>query len=197
MAALATVADLTARLGRSLDETEELRAEALLDGASARVRAYTGQQFEQATTTDRIQVRNGRVRLPQRPVTAVSAIADTDGNDVEFTWHAGNYLTLSALGSIVRFDLEPYSNGGPTWVDVTYTHGYAAIPDDVVEVVCQMVLRAFGQSPETTGYSSESVDDYSYSIGPAAAAGAVGMLNDERAALDIYRRVGGTIRVGQ
>lgn len=198
MAALATVADLEARLGRSLDGgAETARAETLLDGVSARVRTYTGQQFDLATDDEqRLRVRRGRVRLPQRPVVAVSAIADVDGNDVEHTWHAGDVVHLAALGSVPRFDVEPYANGGPTWVDVTYTHGYATIPDDVVEVVCSMTLRAFGSDPSASGITQEAVEGYSYSMGAAGAAGAVGMLADEKATLDVYRRKGGTIRVG-
>lgn len=180
MADLATVADLEARLGRSLDAAEVIRAEALLAGASARVRSYTGQQFEQTTTTARLRVRNGRVRLPQRPVTAVTAVADVDANAINFTWHAGDSLT---------------GFGRTGWVDVTYTHGYVAIPDDVIEVVCQMALRAFGVAADAGGYASESIDDYSYSVGTVAASGAVGMLDQDRAALAPYRRLGGTIRV--
>ena len=190
MAALATVADLEARAGRAFSVDEVTRAEALLDGASARVRAYTGQQFDQDTTTDRLRVRNGRIRLPQRPVTAVSVIADTDGNDVAFTWYAGDLIDV---GWSSRADREPYTYS-TRWLDVTYTHGYATIPDDVVEVVCQMVLRAFGVDPEATGLSQESIGSYSYSVGTTAASGSVGLLGDERAALDVYRRVGGTIR---
>lgn len=195
MADLATVADLEARLERDLDGTEITRAEALLKGASARVRSYTGQQFDLvADDEQRIRVKSGKVRLPQRPVTAVSSIADMSGNDVAFTWHAGDLVHLDALGVIPRFDLEPYRSP-PAWVDVTYSHGYTTIPDDVVEVVCQMALRAFGTPAETSGISRESIDDYSYSVGAAAASGALGMLSDERAALDVYRRRGGTIRV--
>lgn len=195
MARLATVADLESRLGRGLDEDETTRAEALLDSASARVRTYTGQQFDETTGGSRLRVRSGRVRLPQRPVTAVASVADTDANDVAFTWHAGDTVYLDALGTLHRFDLQPYGGSGPQWVDVTYTHGYASTPDDVVEVVCQMVLRAFGSDPAASGLTQESVEGYSYSIGGAAAAGAVGMLDDEKAALDVYRRKGGTIRI--
>jgi hypothetical protein len=190
VAALATVADLEVRLGRVLDGDETARAEALLDGASARVRASTGQQFAAATDTARLRVRNGVVRLPQRPATAVTAVEDVAGNSLDFTWHAGQTFTL---GTTDRFDLEPLT--GDRWVDVTYTAGYAAIPDDVIEVVCQMVLRTFGVAAEASGYDSESIGSYSYSVGAVAAAGAVGMMNEERAALDHYRRKGGTIRV--
>ena len=192
MAALATVTDLENRLGRSLDADETIRAEALLDGASARVRSYTGQEFTETTTTERVMVRNGVIRLPQRPATAVTAVVDMDGNSLNFTWHAGQTFKL---GTPDRFDLEPFATE-QQWVDVTYTAGYATIPDLIVEVVCSMVLRAFGVAAEGTGYASESIGSYSYSVGAIAAAGAVGMMNEERDALAPYCRIGGTIRVG-
>lgn len=181
MANLATVADLQDRLGRALDATETTRAGALLEGASARVRTYTGQQFEQSTTTNRLRVRNGSIRLSQRPVTAVTTVKDTDGNVLTHTWHAGD-----------RLDVADQLTG--VWLDVTYTHGYATIPDDIVEVVCQMVLRTFGLPSESAGITQQAAGSFSYSVSAAAAAGAVGMLADERAALAPYRRVGGTIR---
>lgn len=191
MAALATLDDLEVRLGRAFSGDEIARAEALLDGASARVRTYTGQQFATATTTARLRVRNGTVQLPQRPATAVTAVEDMDGNSLDFTWHAGQTFTL---GTTDRFDLEPLS--GDRWVDVTYTAGYAAVPDDVIEVVCSMVLRTLGVAADAGGYESESIGSYSYSVGAVAAAGAVGLMNEEREALAPYRRAGGTIRVG-
>lgn len=194
MADLATVADLEARLGRSMDATELVRAEALLAGASARVRSYTGQQFEQSTTTDRVRVRSGRLRLPQRPVTAVTALADMNGNDITFTWHAGNDILLGSSGYPVRHPIDDAWYRHHDWVDVTYTHGYAEIPDDVVEVVCQMVLRTFGVAADSMGVTQQSAGPFSYSVGAAASAGAVGMLADEKAALAPYRRAGGTIR---
>lgn len=196
MADLATVADLEARLGRDLDAAEIARAEALLAGASARVRSYTGQSFDLATTTDRVRVRNGRLRLPQRPVVAVSVLADMNGTDITFTWHAGNDILMGSSGYPVRHPIEDAWYRHHDWVDVTYTHGYEAIPADVVEVVCSIVLRTFGVAADASGYDSESIGSYSYSVGAVAAAGAVGLMNEEREALAPYRRMGGTIRVG-
>lgn len=183
LAPLATVADLEGRLGRVLDAADTIRAELLLGDASAAVRAYTGQQFTAATTTARYPVRGNMVRLPQRPVTAVTAVANTDGAAVSFEWFYGHTVTLTA---------GPWTG----WVDVTYTHGYAEIPGEIIGLVCNLVARALGTLPDETGYQSESIGTYSYSVGPAAAAGPFGYLNDERAVLDRYRSVGGTIRTG-
>jgi hypothetical protein len=183
MPPLATVTDLEGRLGRVLSEDETDRAELLLEDASAAVRSYTGQQFTAtANAVVRLRARAGTIRLPQRPITAVDAVENMDGDAVEFTWYAGDKIVLTG-----------YPQDG--WFDVTYDYG-GEIPDDIVAVVCQMTARAFGTTPDATGYQSESIGTYSYTVGPAAAAGAVGLLNDERAVLDRYRRIGGMARLG-
>ena len=182
LAPLATVADLQGRLGRVLDPTETTRAGLLLGDASAAVRAYTGQQFTAATTTARFAVRGNTVRLPQRPVTAVTAVKDTSGTAVGYSWFYGHTVTLTA---------GPWSS----FVDITYSHGYAEIPGEIVGLVCNLVGRSMSTLPDETGYQSESIGTYSYSIGPAAASGPFGLLNDERAVLDRYRSVGGNIRI--
>lgn len=176
---LVTIDDIAARLGRDLTDSEEIRAEALVVDVSAAVRAYTGQTFSAEETTRRLHTRAGIVRLPERPVNSVTAVADLDGNDIEFTWYSGDTLTIAA---------SPTSG----WVDVTYSHGWEELPADIVAVVCQIVGRALGTPADEGAYQQESIGNYSYTIGPAAAAGATGMLNDERAVLDRYRRVGAT-----
>lgn len=176
---LATVDDVAARLGRDLTAEEELRAETLVVDVSAAVRSYAGQTFSAETTTARLRVRSGTIRLPQRPVVDVTEVADLDGNDIEFTWYHGDTLTLTGIPT----------NG---WVDVTYEHGWEELPADIVAVVCQIVGRALGMPADQGGYQSETIGSYSYAVGAAAAAGSTGMMNDERAALDRYRRIGGT-----
>jgi hypothetical protein len=194
--ALATTDDLAVRLGRTYTGTEEDKAEALLRDASAAVRSYTGQTFSLVTDdTVRLRPRNGTLRLPQRPVVAVSAVANVDGDTVSFTWDNGQTVYLAGYGyGLNAFEVEPFRSRLP-WLDVTYTHGYETIPDDIVAVVANIAGRAFGRQLEDAGLQSETIAGYSYSLGAAGAAGGVGMLNDERAVLDRYRIVGGTARL--
>jgi hypothetical protein len=188
---LATIEDVEARLGRVLDAGEDERVAALLDDASAAVRAYTGQGFTSEETTARLIPRNGKLNLPQRPVTAVSAVKTVDGDDIVFTWWIGNNVTVGAT-NLNWFEV----NGVPSQpLDVTYTHGYDTVPADIVAVVCQIVGRAMTKPADEAGYTQESIAGYSYALGAAAAAGAVGMLNDEKAVLDRYRRPGGSARL--
>src|SRR5690606_36466189 len=82
MAPLATVEDLEARLGRELTSEEAARANALLADASALIRGWTRQDFT-LTLGDVITLRpvGTVVRLPQRPVQAVTAVVAVGGSE--------------------------------------------------------------------------------------------------------------------
>lgn len=193
--ALATTDDLEVRLGRALTGAEVDRAEALLAGASARVQTYTGQTFELVEgDTAQVKVRNGYVRLPQRPVVSVASVETLEGNTLLYTWLNDDRIRVGVDSVDYSWVFEPWVTGLRE-VTVTYTHGYETIPADVVDVVCQMVGRALTRTPDQTGLVQESIAGYSYSVGGATAAGSMGMLADEKAALDVYRRQLGSIRV--
>jgi hypothetical protein len=191
---LATTDDLAVRLGRELTETETAQAEALLAGASQRVRTYTGLDFTLVEDdTAQIKVRNGIGRLPQRPVVAVTSVDDLNSNTVTFTWLGDDLVRLSPLVDSPWL-YEAWRNPIPE-VTVTYDHGYEDIPADVIDVVCSMAARSLSRGPDSGAIQSESIAGYSYTLGATAAAGTVGLLNDEKAALDVYRRRGGSIRL--
>lgn len=178
MPALATTNDLALRLGRTFTVEEEARAAALLDDASAAVRAYTGQQFTAGTATaERHTPIRGAVRLWQRPVNSITSVVDDAGDAVAYdTWFEGDRLVGFTTTSPVK---------------VTYTYGYATIPPDVVAVVCQIAGRAFGMTADSGGVTQEAIGSYSYTVGAAAAAGPLGLLPAEREVLDRYRYVAG------
>lgn len=190
---LATPGDVVARLGRDLTDSEVIRLGALLADASARVRRYCdGQQFTQATTTERLAISNGVVRLPQRPVTAVNSVTVVGGAGVAYRWN-GLDLIAMCVSPFDGFAVEPWITP-PSVVDVNYTHGYTTIPDDIIGVVCSVVLRAVGRTPTEGGITSETIMGYSYSVGVIGAAGAMGLLPDEQAVLEPYRRPVGVAR---
>lgn len=165
---LATVSDLGARLG--LDLTGDERAAAVLADASAAVRTYCGHTFTETTETITVQVRNGVATLPNGPVSEVDTV-EVDGEEITFTWAGGRQVDVCA-----------------SEVDVTYTWGYAEVPDVVIAVVCQVAGRAFGVNPQNAGSGPEQLGAYQVSVGVAGAAGPLGLLNDEKRALDAYRR---------
>lgn len=185
---LATIDDLEARLGEAV--TDPAKATALLTDASAAVRDASGQTISEATTTDWLKVRRGFVRIPQRPVTAVSAVEDENSNSVTFTWIDGtDKVRLDYVSAINAFELEPYRNALGL-VAVTSTHGYAegAIPDLIVAIVCSVTLRAMGRDPRDGGVSGETIEGYSYQIGSTGAAGPVGLLPEEKLRLESFLR---------
>lgn len=177
------------------DPTDGTRVAFLLEAASAAVRRYTGQQFTRSATTERLRVgRNDRLRLPQRPVNAVTTVETPTGIGLA----EGSTWVFDGIDEL-WFSCRPwvglwYPPGVPAdVVDVTYDHGYDETPADVVAVVCGIVLRAYGSPSEQGGIVQESITNYSYGRGSVGAAGAVGLLPDEKRALDVFRRVGGTI----
>lgn len=191
MARLATVEDVEARIGRNVaDEGERRRIETLLDDASAAVRTYTGRTFGQLTVTVRRVSRGWWVDLPA-DTTAVVSVEDMDGVTVTgWQWDGSRRMRV---GAVEAFDVEPASAGGEGVFDVTITRGAAGQPPQTVRaIVAQMAARAFGRPADQSGVQQESIAGYSYSVGSAAAAGGVGMLEGERTLLDRFRRRGGT-----
>lgn len=207
MANLATKADLVARLGRDITCDEDTRIEALLADASALVRAFTGQDFS-LTSGDALTIRaqGGMIRLPQRPVTAVTSVVAIGGNgapDVTLTdwWFDGiDQIRIGAGNYVINLPEVWWDDedGYPGTFRVTYSHGYAAVPPDVVAVVCGMVLRTVTAPTVAGGVVSETIGPYSYRLDSAGAGTSVALGEMERKALSRYRRTVGTssVKVG-
>lgn len=199
---LASLDDLEVRLNRNLTPDQQGLAAQFLSDASAAVRLYTGQTFTQVVDdVVRLKFRNGKVRLPQRPVTAVTAVTATawDGSETPVLWRWWDGLQdVTVFPNVPNFfAFEPFRTD-VTNVTVTYTHGYEAdeLPPALVGIVVQVVGRALGTDVIQTGITQESIGGYSYSLGAAAAAGGFGLLPAEKDMLDVFRRVGGAVTVG-
>lgn len=186
---LALAADVEARLGRNLTATEVKRLAPLLADASAAVRLRAGQQFTAGTSTQVLPIGPSRkVRLPQRPVTAIDEVVDPE-TDVALTyiwWDQSE--TIEVRPNVIdAWSFEPFHTNRLV-AKVTYQHGYDVIPSDIVAVVCQIAARALGRPADQSGITQENIDGYGYSIGSAAAAGGLGMLPAEAEVCDRYRR---------
>jgi hypothetical protein len=179
---LASASDLTVRAPATGATPDQIDA-ALVD-ASAAVRGYTGQTFNRTDTTDVLRTTCcGRLRLPQRPVHDVATVTTPDGDPVSWDWIVGtDRLEVASLARTFA---------------VTYDHGYddGEIPDDIVAVVCNVAARTLGQPREDAGITQRSITNYSESFGAVGAAGPVGLFEDERKALDRYRRIGVSAQV--
>lgn len=171
--ALATIADVEARLGRDLTVEETAKATAWLDDASALFVQRSIQQFEVGESKVRVFTRDGVVRLLQRPVIDIVEVKDINGNLVDYTWDG--FQSLYDLGTI-----------GP--VDVTYEHGSATIPEVVVAVVAGMVVRRLELAGDAVaGVTQQTVGPFSQSYATWAVGGQVMLSPAEAAVADSYR----------
>lgn len=153
-AQFATPDDLAARLGITLTDDEEERAELLLTQASKLIQDATRQTIR--LVTDDELVRPGsfgnRIRLPQRPVVEVTSIsASLPGGDPVDLTETSWYLDGDELVAVGFLGLSERSFGisgrgwlAPTYtLTITYTHGYETVPDLAKQVCLEAVIRAW------------------------------------------------------
>lgn len=165
LASFASVAELASLTGRDLDP-EDAGAQMHLRFATADIRVLCGQTLS-LVADDEVELRGNWSRvlhLPERPVIDVSA--------VEIRWQ-GVTTFAAQTGYILAIDkLELpgwYWAGDLGGVRVTYSHGFAVIPDDLVGVCCSMATRSL-RDP-AGDLASETLVSYSYTRADVAAAG--------------------------
>jgi hypothetical protein len=123
---LATVEDVEQAIGLKLKSDEIGRTEYYLQQASDLFTECALQKFLPAESRVRLFPQNGMVRLIQAPVIEVLSVQDLDGNDLDYTFDGFQSL----------YDLD----NGP--VIIEYEHGSDDVPQDVVNAVVRMVVRA-------------------------------------------------------
>ncbi|MEU5976385.1 hypothetical protein [Streptomyces sp. NPDC047315] len=195
MAALAKLSDLEARLGRPLTPAEAGRAQALLDDASALVRSYTRQTFARVDNDVVVlRAQQGEIRLPQRPVITVTSVIAVGAGDgipdlpvVGWQWDGLDIVRTVADTPVINFPetwLEDDLLRYPGTYRVTYSHGDADAPADVVAVVCRMVLRTLTAPTIAGGVTGETIGPYTYRTDGAGAGTGVLMQDDDRRMLN-------------
>jgi hypothetical protein len=167
--ALATVQDAT-DYGYTLPPAT---ADALLSRASTRVRRAAGQPITASTSTVQLKVDDDGLTLPAPPVTAVTAVAQINDDDTttalirgtEWFWDGERLTFASCL---------------VTRAQITYTHGYQTIPDDIVELVCEIANRLGAVPADVEGLLRQrSIDDYAETFATEAIAAAGDLLPSE------------------
>jgi hypothetical protein len=141
----------------------------ILDRASARVRRYTGQQITAGTST--VELARAPYRLPQRPVTSVESVTRPDDDEeLEFTLKSAGVLKVSG-------------RCGPIVVD--YSHGFAVLSDELIELVCAIASR-LAKTPDalSLGHRTEQAGGESITYGAEAYAAVGGLTPGEQEALD-------------
>jgi hypothetical protein len=174
MASLATASQLASRLQMDLDASS---ANDAVNSASGLVRAIARQQFSLVSQETVILHGNERVlTLPERPAVVdgsnpltITEVGEFGGIDVPMIEdrdysRIGNELTRGYpwwWNNTQRLMGYPRTRPLGVWaprVRVTYSHGYATIPDDVVSIVLDAAAVLYDNP---TGLRSISIDDYS------------------------------------
>lgn len=184
--AFATEAELETYLGASVTTDQ---ATLLLNIATGLIQNETGQTLS-AVAGDEIELRGNwtdRLWLPQRPVTAVSAIT-VDGIAApagDYTWTPDGCVTIDCESQIINAGNRRGYWGGPgIIVAVTYSHGFTVIPDDI-KGVCLALAARIQSAPNGGAVASESLGAYSVTYSREFS----GMLTaDEKKILKRYRR---------
>ncbi|MGW6741637.1 hypothetical protein ACWGDX_13075 [Streptomyces sp. NPDC055025] len=189
------------RIGRPLTSPEVARAQALLADASALVRAFTGQDFSR-TDGETLIVRSqqGEIRLPQRPVLAVTSVVAVGAGGapdlpvVGWRWDGLDIVRTSSDSPVINLpelwyedDLDAY----PGTYRVVYSHGTDSVPSNVIAVVAAMALRTLTAPSLAGGVTGESIGPYSYRTDGSSIGTAVVLGEGDRRILARYRRTSG------
>lgn len=149
MTALATTDDVAA-VSRAVPDSDTTKVERLLEMVSANVRRYVGLTFD-LVEDDELTVYpvDSEVVMPEWPITEATAVQQGAAVTVEIGTSGRLYRLVNGL----RQPWPPYP------VTVTYTHGWADIPLDVVQVVAEVVADQWNATTANPmGLSSASKD---------------------------------------
>lgn len=155
----ATATDLADFLGVDFDATTTTQANRMLQAASDEIRSVIGQNITRTSSTAVLPgVEDYWLVLPQTPVVSVESVK-MDGKDVtDFVLISGRlYRWWGWQDLFIIYE--------PRNITVTYTHGYATVPGDLVTLACSlasvaMAQTASGQMGQAPGLTGEGIDDY-------------------------------------
>lgn len=165
LAALATIADLTAR-GLTVEAGQETTvATTYLDVASTAVRDGAEVPISQATSTVTLEGPESQwLTLPGPPIVSVASV-EIDG-EAATDWRLRNHRLWRQCGW--------RSDCGPSEVEVVQTHGLDPVPSDIVDLVCRITAAALADyraDPDGTAgldaadIRSERIGDYAVTYG--------------------------------
>lgn len=183
--------DLT---GKTYTDDQVWQITTQLSAASREIQKYTGQKLLRQAHIWKPKF-CAELRIPQMPDVVITSVKDVNANNVAYSFDGVDtlYVTNPAL---IAFDYNPFIlTGFSNRLTVVYEAGYDVIPSDVKAICCQMAIRAFGADPMKSGMTQESITNYSYQQGQAAAAGPIGMLPMESDSLEPYKRIRGPIEM--
>lgn len=164
MADFCTVVDVSEFLQVDISTQDQLAAaKRAVKEATAAIRNYTKQYLELVEDeTITLDCKGGyRLYLPEVPVTEVSAVIEDDETlTVDDDYKLGQHGIL-------------HRQGGAKWaagiqiIQVTYSHGYETLPDDIVDIATRAASRAYQSGLRAVedegmlGVQSKSLGDFS------------------------------------
>lgn len=198
MPALADVIDIPGSGGFTSDQVAS--AQQALDTASAAVRAFCRRQFTAAQRTTRLRAKGHWILLPHRPVISVDHLAVMVYGQATATsgwvWDGLDRVWIGNLGMVINLseELSQALQFGVTVAEVTYTSGYAQVPEDVVTVTANLAARALA-IPAGGVYQSQSAGPFSQTVAPWAQGGPLALSDADKLILKQYRRGGNTVEL--
>lgn len=182
---LAGPSDLEDRLGKVFTQDETQRAFALIDDASAAVRNYTRQLITEATDVAILEATAEQwLYLPERPVTAVTSVTAGGAPLAPGFWRLQNDALFRYDGWNTRFYGSSSVWNQPNTILVSYTHGYAEIPADIVRIVCKIA--------QTSWLNPQGLREYTmgqlHAVMAIETVGVGALDPDDKRILDFYRR---------
>lgn len=169
------VADVEQFLQLDIPAEKEASCQRAIEGATAAIQNYCQQELELVSDDEyTVDGKVGtRIYLPELPVVSVASVVE-DGDALTVTTD----YKLGANGVLHRVDA--YWAAGIQNIVITYTHGYAAIPDDIRTVCYRAASRAYqaglkaAENEGVPGVTAKSLGDYSVSFGSEQGGGAGG-----------------------
>jgi hypothetical protein len=155
-----------------------------LEDASALFRSLASQTIS-LVENDAVELegnRSTRLWLPERPVLAVTSVSIE--TDFSTTSQGVTAYRITRRG-LLKLRSGPWWGGLDSTIRVTYSHGYAEIPDDVVAVVCSMAAR---QLANPTGATSQTLGPRSIAYASVGGDGStIGLTAEEQRIVRKYR----------
>jgi hypothetical protein len=172
VADLITVGDLTARATLSAEQLN--RAPALIADASALARLESGNTFE-TVDNDVIVLRAnaGKLVLPNPPITAVTQVKAIGLPPIgDLVLPAGTWafdkidtITLQSWSWVINLPADWLDDAAGTGsFEITYSHGYATVPPEIIGTVARMVLRCVTSPSIADGVTGENIGQYGYQM---------------------------------
>lgn len=158
-------------------DTLPASAGAALDMVSAIIRREARNSFTRKTSTLERWPVDGYVTLPLRPVVSVDSVY-RDGRVESYVWHGG---------------IERLFVSGCAPVSVTFTHGYAEVPMDVVAVALTAAQRLLGNPKDLRTYQ-ETVGSLSVTETYSAETIGASLSPADKDLLGSYRRRAAVVR---